>query len=676
MSLSLLVPGALALLGLIALPVIAHIARQRPRERVPFGAMLLLERLVKRLRRRRRIHDPLLLLLRVAIVALLALAASGVRASFDGGEPDVGGSGRVVILVDRSMSMGMLDRGATLVAGARDQAVAQIGGLPPGTLVGAIAFDDEATPLTPGLSGDAGAVAARVAAIEPTLGGSDLRGALLAARRMLDGEPGEILLFTDEAGPRMVPDAAEELRRLVEQGSAVLPRTAGATPRNVAVTGARYGDGIEGGSVEVTITNFGPDAVEVPCEVRLPDGQVVTIFADLPPEGETVERVTVPRQAAGGVGEARCDDPDLPADDARSFHLPQVGADRVLVVDGDPGETPIRSEVYFVERALAPWGGARSGVQPDVVPPLALLGLDPEAHQVVFLANVGDPRPFAASLLTFVQRGGSVVISGGANVSPERYNAALGALLPAPLRRVDDLAARGEPGPALLAPDPSEPLFEPFSRGGRATFTEVRTRRALALEPYVDSPEVRTLLRYEGGAPALVERQVGRGKVLLWTTTVDYDWTNFPTQAAFMPMMQRLVSYLGGQAAGVGARFEADVGRPVAIELPDLALQPEVIGPDGQPVASRIEGSYLTFTPPRPGGYALTVPAAPPLAWVAANLDPVESDVRRYDSILASQARVAPERFQIHVDPSPWLIGGALLLALVTALLAARGRSE
>ena len=63
MSLSVATPIALALVALLALPVVAHLARQTPVSQQPFGAMLLLERLVKRLRRRRRVRDPLLLLL-------------------------------------------------------------------------------------------------------------------------------------------------------------------------------------------------------------------------------------------------------------------------------------------------------------------------------------------------------------------------------------------------------------------------------------------------------------------------------------------------------------------------------------------------------------------------------------------------------------------------------------
>ena len=100
------------------------------------------------------------------------------------------------------------------------------------------------------------------------------------------------------------------------------------------------------------------------------------------------ERITVPPEVPGGVAWARVADPSLALDDTRYFHLPRVGASRVLVVDGDPGATAVASEVYFLERALAPWGGGRGGVLPEIKALSGLAELDPERHRVVILANV------------------------------------------------------------------------------------------------------------------------------------------------------------------------------------------------------------------------------------------------------------------------------------------------
>jgi hypothetical protein len=536
--------------------------------------------------------------------------------------------------------------------------------LPPGTLVGLVVYGSEPRRLTPSLTADHARVAALIDEVQPTLGTSNLRGALLEARRLLGGEPGEVLLYSDEAGPRQITSSMEELARLVEAGSTLIPRTVAGDPaRNVAVTSAVYGDGIEGGQVTLRVTNFGPDAIEVACAVVLPDGATIPIFADVPPQGEAEERITVPREALGGVGMARCDDPDLPNDDARYFHLPRIGAARVLVVDGDPGDTPTRSEVYFLERALAP----------DVTAPLGLMALDSETHRVVFLANLADPRPFGPRLTEFVRRGGSLVISAGDNVTADRYNAALGAILPAPFRKTRALTDITEGGIQLTYPDADHPLFEPFRRGGRTGFAKVRSHRVLTLEPYEDNDEVTTLLRYEGGMPALVERKVGLGRVMVWTGTFDLAWGNAPLQAVYMPLMQRLVSYLGGESGGSEARFDAQVGERVSFTLPDLVLEPVVLGPNREEVRSRIEGSTLIFTPEKAGPYELHLESAPPLAWVAANTDPLESDVRPYDSVAAAEAAINPELFIRTVDLVRWFLAFALGCFCISSVMSLRG---
>jgi len=676
MSFGLLAPASLLLAGLIVLPIIAHMARQTPRERLAFGAMLLLERVVKRLKRRRRVKDALLLLIRMLALLALALAAAGPRLTYPGGVPEFGASGRVVLVVDRSMSMSLTEAGQTLLSRARDQAVGVIDQIPAGTEVGVVVFDQRAMALTSELSTDLDRARSLIRGIQPTHGVSDLSGGLHEARRLLGGEPGEVVLLSDEAGPVAVREASAELEALVELGSTVVPLTVAADPaRNVAVTEATYGSGVEGGSLTLKLANYGPDGIEVACDVTLPDGQQIPIFADLPPSGEAAERVTIPPEALGGVGAAVCKDPDLPADDARYFHLPRVGASRVLVVDGDPGDTPTRSEVYFLERALAPWGGLKSGVALDVTAPTGLLSLDPEEHRVVFMSNVADPRPFGPLLTEFVRKGGNLVITAGDNITADRYNAALGAILPAPFRKPRSIADRGEQGVPLELPTTDHPLFAAFSRSGRSAFGTVRSHRILTLEPYKDrTDEVTTLLRYEGGAPALVERRIGSGRVLVWTSTVDWSWTNFPLQASFMPSMQRLVRYLGGESGGGAARFDGIVGKPLSMPLPDLVAEPEVIGPEGNPVRSRIDGSSIVFTPARAGAYRLELQDAEPLAWIAVNTDPVESDVRPYHSVAAVERELNPDLFVRHADLSGGLLGFALVALVLASLLSLRSK--
>ncbi len=672
MSLSLLSPLAAALSLLVALPILAHLTRQRPTERLAYGAMLLVQRLVKRLRRRRALKDVLLMALRIAAVLLAVAAAAAPRLSWKGDIPTFEGSGRMVLLLDQSLSMALVDGGSTLLERAKAEASARVRSTPDGARFGVVAFGPSSRALTTEMTDDKNRVLALIADLQPTMGAGDLRGAMLDARRLLAGEKGEVFVFSDEAGPSMIPEAEEEIGRVVALGSAVLPVPIHADPpRNLAVTAAHYGDGIEGGQLTFRVANYGPTTREAPCEVVLPDGQSIPVFVDAPAGGEAEARVTIPRQAASGVGRVTCDDPDLALDDSRWFHLPQVGASRVLIVDGDPGDTPVRSEVYFLERALAPWGGSSNGVVPEVVSPKGLGALDPTTHRLVFLANVADPGPFGARLRDFVRRGGSVVISVGDNITADRYNAALAGLLPSPFRGPESLADRAEEPVPLELPDTSRAPFEPFARGGRGAFTHIGAWRVMTLEPYADSGDVRTLLRFTGGVPALVSRDVGQGHVLVWTSSIDLGWSNLPLQAAFVPLTQRIAGWLGAESDGAVARVEATIGARVEVPLSDGISDVDVRGPDGSAVRATLQSGRAVFTADKPGAYEVRVTDGPRVGWVAVNLDAEESDVRRTKSLASVEAALDPEMFVRHQDLAEAAMGLSMVLLLAGALLAA-----
>ncbi len=678
MSLALGAPLALLLAGLVALPVVAHLTRRRPTERVAFGAMLLVRRLVKRLRRRRTLHDRLLLALRALALLALALAASGPELVFEEVEPPAGGASRVVLVVDRSLSMGWRASGPTLLERARAAAAERVRAQPDGVALGLVSYAAGVEVHTTELSTDRDVVLAAIDDLTVSPASGDLRGALLAARRLLDGRPGQVLVFTDEAGPEMVPAAAEEAARLLDLDAALVPVPIHANPpSNLAVTAAAWEEGLEGGQVTLRVASFGPEAATASCEVRLPGGTVIPVFADVPAGGVADVKVTVPRDADGGVASATCEDPALPLDDTRWFHLPGAGASRVLVVDGSPGDTPTESEVYFLERALAPWGGAAAGLAVDVVAPAGVSRIDTEVHPVVFVANVADPAPLAGPLRAHLRAGGGVVLGMGSQVTIDRYNAALGDLLPAPLAGLASLADPMEAPVALAMPETADPLFRPFSRGGRAGFRRAGVWRVAQLAPYEDRGDVTTLLRTATGVPVLVRRVHGRGALLLWTSTFDRAWTDLPLQAVFVPLVQQLVSTLGADATAGATRIDVAVGEVVDVAVPDgLGTDLQVEGPSGEATSATLEGGAVRVVVTEAGPWTVRVAGGPPVALLAANVAGAESDVRRTTSLVAASAAVRPEAFTRRVQLAPAALwGGALALALA-GLLAPLRRAD
>ena len=673
MSLTLAAPLALLLGILVVLPILAHLTQQRPVDRQPFGAMLLLRRLVMRLERRRRFQDLLLLILRALAALALILAAARPELSVPGDAPEFGGEGAVVFVLDDSLSMAQTAKGRTLMARARADALEVLEGLAPGTRVGVVRLGGQAQSMSPELVVEHGRAARYIDATDAGYGETDLSGGLLRARELLAGEAGEVLVFTDQAGPGVVAGAEEEIAALVERGSSVIPRIVKASPpKNVAVLSANYGDGLEGGSVRVEIANYGPDPIEIPVTLSLPDGSEITAFTELPAQGKASERFTVPSAVPGGVATVTVDDPDLGLDDSFAFHLPRVGASRVLVVDGDPGRTPFESEVYFLERALAPWGGLSGGLLPETVSPSGLRRLSESEHRVVFLANVEDPGAFGPVLTEFVQQGGGLVISVGKNVTSDRYNESLKSLLPAPLRRT--VSPLDLDGVRMRGPDLSEELFKPFATGGYAGFTEMNAFRYFGLEPFQETEDVKVLLWWQDGSPALLERKVGLGRVLLWTSSFDYDdnWSHSAVQAVFMPFIQRLVRSLGGDSAGLELRAVGTIGQRMELKLPNLGPEPRLLGPDGQEVPVQLErGQVLTlsFVPTQPGAYEVGSPGQPATAWIAVNVAPQESDVRVSDTITEVQRAIDPALLERRIPLGPVALWVALAALLAQALL-------
>jgi hypothetical protein len=172
----------------------------------------------------------------------------------------------------------------------------------------------------------------------------------------------------------------------------------------------------------------------------------------------------------------------------------------------------------------------------------------------------------------------------------------------------------------------------------------VRTWRYVLARPAPagKGPEARVLARFDDGAPALVEGRRGRGRVLLFTSTADRDWTDWPIRTSFLPAMQRFAGFLAG---GLEERREpalvVGTSRTIALE-PGEALV-SLVGPDGRERARDEleraglrpgERGALVFAPREPGLWQVKVggrgePHLEPRLAFAVSPDPRESDTRR-----------------------------------------------
>src|SRR5450759_3621034 len=103
------------------------------------------------------------------------------------------------------------------------------------------------------------------------------------------------------------------------------------------------------------------------------------------------------------------------------------------------------------------------------------------------------------------------------------------------------------PAERLLPLDRRAPLLSAFPEEGDGLLS-ARFFKYMLLDPVRDTARRNVILRFESGAPALVERDVGKGRVLLLTTTVDREWTDLPIRPGFLPLVREAARHLVGAA--------------------------------------------------------------------------------------------------------------------------------
>ncbi len=703
----------LLLLGLLAasLPVIIHLMNRRRAVRRPFPALEFLLKSQKKLARRLKVRQWLLLMMRVGALLLLPLAmARPYLISETEGETDADRlpSG-VIFVVDDSASMDY-DGGArwektrALVDERLDRLRAWdrvglvfAGSWPGGTPLGE---DDAILELTD----DFGAVQEALENHPPSQRATDLIGGLRAASEALanvDVPQKQIILVTDlqksgvntnalPAGGFGAPISVIDVRPDDEPQSA-----------NLAVIDATYEQLTAGArpefQISATVKNFGKDDVSgVQVRLSIDGDQLAAGLVDVS-AGKTATKSFVHTFESKGLQRAQLSlehDSDKLAVD-NTFHLPIQLAQKikVLMVNGDPRSVPYQDELFYLERALSPSKRSTSTIVPEVTGVDGLASHPFEDYDVVILANVEKmPRASVAQLQKFTEAGGGVLFVAGPNINPSAYNSLFGALLPKPLRSVKRLTTRNDPDAPIKIVrfgnvDRTHPVFKVFDLPGGETVHSVPVYSYLLLEP-APSDESRVMMSYGDGAPALIEKPLGQGRVALLTTTVDRDWTDFPIRTAYLPLMRRLTQYLARRSTSEH-RNNHPTGARVRLEAPSQDRgRVEVRDPDGGRIVLTPEsaeaGAALSFVPRRTGHFKVVVTSDVPggdekeveeLAF-AVNIDPTESDLNPADKaeflkILGGPDSGDPNAPQAAVLDTPERRVGvwSILLFLVTLIL-------
>jgi hypothetical protein len=524
-----------------AVPILLHLFHRKTEVVIDFPAVRLLKRAPAQHHRRRRLRELILLALRV--VALVLLALSFARPYFAGAVAPASAP-VTVIAVDHSMSLSAPNQ----IERAREAALRAVEAAPGSAALALVTFADAATVAVEPTT-DRAAVRSAIAQIAPAPRGTRYRTALARASEVIGARKGHVVMVTDlqQAGWEANDDGG------LPDGVGIEIAAVAPPAGNLAVTSAERREG----RVIATVQNYGN--ADSKTAVRLLMGGTVVAQTEITvaplAAADVALNASLPRD---GQAELRIDDAiGYQLDNTRIVSLEPPPAIPVAVIVADPTGA---SGGLYVERALNVVGRGRE-FRVDVLDGGELAKWvqdDLNRRPVVFLLGTRTlTRSGRDMIRSYLSAGGRLFVALGPMVDVGTLGDVLGVAVAAsadPIRT---------PGATMVATDGRHPIFRPFlNPSGALGDVQVNQYRRLS-----DQQDRVVLARFSGGDAALTEQTVGEGRLMMYTSDLDNEWSRFPLNAAFVPFAVETARYLArGETAGESATgFEPRESNPAAI---------------------------------------------------------------------------------------------------------------
>ena len=640
-------------LAVLAIPPVVHLLNRRKLDVIEWGATMFLPAAPDAKRRLRFEHFPLMLL-RMGLLALLALAFAGPQ--FRGCHarlPERGGARDVVILIDGSASMTRGTGSNTPSARAAEYVRSLLDRLDSQARVAIFAVKQRPVPLLENFTADRQQSRNALELVPRPSGIADWPAAIQQAFAQPEGDPAnrELLVLTDDQ--RFGWADAETNAKWSLLAQVDRPRVHVVTfPALADVEGSNAG--LEPIRAERTIAVAGREITfrsamrlggsRRPTTVRISvDGAAVNTLNLAAPEGDSPAAFSFSHRFDPGshLVSFELSDDSFTEDNRQDFALEVLPSIPVLIVDGGaPGE---RHASDFLRDALAPM---KDTAPAFIVRTVSVSDWQPgllsqnvrgpnTVPRAVVLANIDKlSAEQSRQIERYTRDGGSVLATLGERCDAAAWNriAFRGGegFLPARiLGTAGDVSPKGitegvRPQPASFAHPAMEIFKEPLP-GGLAT---AYFPKYWKLDPNagIKGSTGTTIAALTNRDPWLVERSFGSGRVILSAHPLDDSWkTNLHRLPDFVRLAHELLYSLTGTRS---AQRNLQPSQPL-IFAPSDGEPPGEISlrmPDGRhraiPVPTWpaiVEGTG------EPGAYQLTTQSGRHY-WYAMGYDPRESD--------------------------------------------------
>jgi hypothetical protein len=648
-----LLAGGLAFL----IPLLIHLLNKRKVVTVRWGAMHLLHEVIRQRKRKMKIEQLLLLITRISIPIVLALClARPVLTALR----SLGlGSSSLVVLLDDSFSMRAPAAqttlpGGTVIEQSRDDLQTIVNDLPKGSSTQVVLAGGTPRKLLDQATTALDLVPKKLADLPSMAGPLAANDAFQAATSALKDAPNaarEVVLVSDfqESDWKTVAEGAaipalEALSRQEPRPQITFLRVSSDLAENLSIASADLSALVTAETqpigLRVRIKNHGKRPwQDIPVHLEADGARLRTARVSLAPEGEAVLSFTHAFDKVGDHSLSVRLEGDSFSDDNAFHSIVQVRNQlNVLLIDGNPGAAPLEGATDFLEIALTPHTAAAASLKDLIrtkkIDVRKLRDDDLRGQEVIIMADVqrlqGRPQ---SEIDKFVKEGGGLLIFAGPQCDLDWYNRELyrkgDGLYPAAIKGYARSESDAAPARILLQrfTHPAALYFND-ARGGRLQDAEFRHW----FEMVPQGEQVQRIFNLDRNVPLLVEKKYGRGRVIASATTANAVWGNLPLQPFFVPLMQRLTTYLATEGSAPAWQL---VGSPirVTVKAADFGAEFTLRDPTGQTQTLKAtkEGDNVVVQSPavaQPGIFQLSRAGLDKPTLFAFNVDGTESDLK------------------------------------------------
>ena len=483
--------------------------------------------------RRLQLKELLVLILRMLIIMLIALALARplLKNKFSFASAHVRTS--CVIILDNSYSMDYADITGRRFDQAKENARFVLDSLQQGDSASLILMSDDANIIFQKLTMNLAQVRAAIDNAAISQRPTRVLAAIQAAYTLLENAPNpnkEIYLITDlgKNGWENWQSITSDLRANI-----YILRVGETDADNTAIEEISLANQLINTNTPVRlqakISNFSETPLKDVLLTLKVDGQKRREASiSVPAKDSVLQSFTHRFQLPGShVGELSISNDRLAIDNTRYFVVNVSGQIRALCVG---------SQTLYLTLALNPTTvsspGNYSAILPTASSVAELMQIPLDEYDAVISTSLSLPENSMRRLHNFVRDGKSILLFASEELSGE---ANFMEVAPA---KFGNLHVFQNPL-KLTEYDKTHPIFEVFNPKGLSAPNFYKAFELTLL------PDSKDIAKFSNGILALVERPVGLGKVILFNTSAyDFSWSNLPLNQTFLPLLQQAIFYV------------------------------------------------------------------------------------------------------------------------------------